>query len=218
VQTQIAGQLVIKNWQVGACCCSTDDVVFRLQFCDRDNQQSVKHGTTPMSRSSSVGDLILIGALAAVVVSGGAVTAVAATAPTQTVAATSSSFRWPVDGPLNIKGEYLEARPKGKKHQGVDLAEPEGTAVHAAKEGKVVKADGTSDPNGYGNWIILQHSDGWQTYYAHLSRFNVKVGDEVTQGSTIGAVGNTGHSYGNHLHFETRQNGHTVNPHDVVKP
>lgn len=89
-------------------------------------------------------------------------------------------------------------------HGGVDFAAPIGTDVLAAREG-VVEAIGV-DPI-MGNFILLGHDGGYQTFYGHLDRVVVRLNDSVSSGSIIGAVGNTGLSTGSHLHFEVRQGG-----------
>jgi murein DD-endopeptidase MepM/ murein hydrolase activator NlpD len=65
---------------------------------------------------------------------------------------------------------------------------------------------------GYGNLIILKHSDGYETYYGHLSVISVKEGDDITKGQKIGLVGSTGHSTGPHLHFEVHKDNKVRNP------
>ena len=82
----------------------------------------------------------------------------------------------------------------------MDIPAPYGTPVHAAKSGTVVKSTYGSS---YGNHIIIAHGDGTRTLYAHMSTRLVSVGQTVSQGQTIGKVGSTGSSTGNHLHFET---------------
>ena len=94
-------------------------------------------------------------------------------------------------------------------HLGVDLACAAGTDVLAAASGTVVLSQYHYS---YGNYIIVDHGDGFSTLYAHLSSSNVSVGDFVGAGQTIGWVGLTGRTFGYHLHFETRVNGSTVDP------
>ncbi|MDO8250637.1 MAG: M23 family metallopeptidase [Rhodoferax sp.] len=91
-----------------------------------------------------------------------------------------------------------------RAHQGVDYAAPTGTAVRSVGDG-VVEFAGVQ--NGYGNVIFLKHRNNYTTVYAHLSRINVRKGENVTQGENIGAVGSTGWATGPHLHFEYRING-----------
>ena len=98
----------------------------------------------------------------------------------------------------------------GKLHGGVDLAVPEGTPVYAADNGKVIVA-GDLD-NGYGNYIILDHQNGYKTLYAHNSELLVSVGDIVAKGDKIALSGNTGNSTGPHLHFEVQVNDEKVDP------
>jgi murein DD-endopeptidase MepM/ murein hydrolase activator NlpD len=97
-------------------------------------------------------------------------------------------------------------------HTGVDLAAQTGTRVDAAADG-VVSFVGT-DPGGYGRYVIVDHSDGYSTYYAHLSAFarGLKVGESVRQGERIGSVGMTGAATGPHLHFEVRVADQPVDP------
>jgi len=95
-------------------------------------------------------------------------------------------------------------------HPGIDLAIPSGSKVYAVDGGTVVYAGW--NPAGYGNLIILDHGDGWRTYYAHLSQIHVECGEIVPRGSIIGASGNTGNSTGPHLHFEMLRYGAAVNP------
>lgn len=89
-------------------------------------------------------------------------------------------------------------------YNGVDLGAPSGTAVMASAAGEVVVAKGSGYNGGYGIYVVLQHGNGSQTLYAHLSRLSVSAGDFVEQGQVIGAVGTTGRSTGPHLHFEIR--------------
>jgi len=97
----------------------------------------------------------------------------------------------------------------GRNHDGVDIAAPSGAPVRAAECG-VVTVRGVQ--GGYGNMICVQHSDRFETCYAHLSGFAVNGGQTVRRGQVIGYVGCTGHCTGPHLHFETRVDGRAQNP------
>jgi len=110
----------------------------------------------------------------------------------------SSGFGWRT---LSVNGNHF--------HAGVDLAVPMGTPVHAARDGTVVLArwDGT-----YGNVVFLDHGDGSQTRYAHMSRIAVTLGEQVRQGDVLGYAGSTGASTGPHVHFELRFDGRAVDP------
>jgi murein DD-endopeptidase MepM/ murein hydrolase activator NlpD len=102
----------------------------------------------------------------------------------------------------------------GRSHEGVDLAGPVGTPIHATGDGVVTFAG----RNGaYGNLIKISHELGTETRYAHLSRIEVKVGERVSQGDRIGDMGNTGRSTGPHLHYEVRMNGRAVDPMSFIK-
>lgn len=96
-----------------------------------------------------------------------------------------------------------------RAHHGVDLAAPTGSPVVATADGTVSTA---SWAGGYGLLVALDHGGGRQTRYGHLSRLNVAAGQAVRRGEIIGFVGSTGRSTGPHLHYETRVNGHAVNP------
>jgi murein DD-endopeptidase MepM/ murein hydrolase activator NlpD len=99
-------------------------------------------------------------------------------------------------------------------HLGIDIGSYTGNPVHAADSGYVVVA-GWSNV-GYGYYIVIDHRNGVQTLYAHLSRFFVNAGDSVGQGTVIGHVGSTGNSTGPHLHFEVIQNGVQRNPYNYL--
>jgi murein DD-endopeptidase MepM/ murein hydrolase activator NlpD len=105
---------------------------------------------------------------------------------------------------------------KGKDfHTGIDIAAPEGTPIYAADNGFVVKA-GWKD--GYGYLVILQHDNGYSTYYAKCSKILVKEGQTVKAGDTIGACGHTGQATGNHLHFEIQKGGESIDPYPYLPP
>ena len=109
---------------------------------------------------------------------------------------------WPTSGMLTQAFKPL--------HKALDLARAIGTPIKVADNGYVVVA-GWSNV-GYGNYIVVDHGNGLQTLYGHLSRIYVKPGDVVTRGAVIGAMGNTGNSTGPHLHFEVIKRGVRVNP------
>ncbi len=99
-------------------------------------------------------------------------------------------------------------------HPGLDLDGNTGDAIKAIKVGKVESAE--SDSFGYGKHVIVDHGDNLKTLYAHLSKINVKAGDEVNTQTVIGLMGSTGHSTGSHLHFEARQSGLPINPLSIL--
>lgn len=98
-------------------------------------------------------------------------------------------------------------------HSGLDISAPNGTKIMAAADGKVTF---TGTMGGYGNLVIITHENGVQSYYGHCSKIYTEVGNEVKAGDVIAAVGATGFATGNHLHFEIRLNGSTVNPQNYI--
>jgi murein DD-endopeptidase MepM/ murein hydrolase activator NlpD len=117
----------------------------------------------------------------------------------------AAGFIWPVNGPV-VSPFGMRW---GRMHEGIDIAVPAGTPIHAAASGRVVYA-GWMD--GYGNLVAIDHGRGLSTAYAHQSSIAVGLGQTVSQGQTIGYVGCTGHCFGPHLHFEVRVNGTPVDP------
>jgi murein DD-endopeptidase MepM/ murein hydrolase activator NlpD len=101
----------------------------------------------------------------------------------------------------------------GMPHFGMDIKLEIGDSVHAAFEGKVRIAKRNKS---YGNVVIIRHPNGLETYYAHLSKLLVEPGQDVDAGTIIGLGGNTGHSFGSHLHFEVRYKGLPLDPNDLV--
>lgn len=101
-----------------------------------------------------------------------------------------------------------------RQHNGIDFAAPTGTAVRSVGDGTV---DFAGTQNGYGNIVIVKHRNNQQTAYAHLSRVDVKAGESISQGQTIGAVGSTGWATGPHLHFEFRVNGEYQDPASIAQ-
>ena len=98
-------------------------------------------------------------------------------------------------------------------HKGIDIAATRGTPILATASGKVTFAGWSS---GYGYLVKIDHGNGVETYYGHCSKLYVSTGDTVEAGEKIAAVGSTGNSTGNHLHFEIRLNGKQVNPESFV--
>lgn len=119
-------------------------------------------------------------------------------------------FGWPTNGPHTISGNNYTAG-----HLAIDITANEGDGVFAADAGVVTQAGWSQ--YGYGNVIQIDHGNGYATLYAHLSQINVTVCMSVGQGALIGLAGNTGNSFGAHLHFEIRRGGANVNPLDFVQ-
>jgi len=106
--------------------------------------------------------------------------------------------------------------PKSKKeiiHGGIDIRAKVGTQIIATADGTISKATLEGD---WGNLIVISHSNGYQTWYAHLNDFNVEEKQAIKKGDIIGYVGNTGLSTGSHLHYEVKHNGERVNPIDYI--
>ena len=124
-----------------------------------------------------------------------------------------SGFMWPLPGYYNLSslfaGRIHPITGKPQHHTGIDIPAPSGTDILAAKSGVVTTS---TYNNSYGNYVVVSHSDGTSTLYAHMSRRGVSKGEVVSQGQTIGYVGTTGSSTGNHLHLEVRVNGSRVDP------
>ena len=97
-----------------------------------------------------------------------------------------------------------------KFHYGMDFTAPLGTDVYATGNGTVIGM--VSSQRGFGKHIIIDHGFGYSSVYAHLSNFNVRIGQKVKRGDIIGYVGNTGTSVANHLHYEIKLNGQNVDP------
>ena len=118
----------------------------------------------------------------------------------------------PVSGVITSRfGSRESIRSSG--HTGLDIGAPKGTAIKAAASGTVIFAGYSG---GYGNVVKISHGSGIQTYYAHCSKLYVSTGDKVSAGEKIAAVGSTGNSTGNHLHFEVRKNGVQLNPQNYL--
>ena len=127
-------------------------------------------------------------------------------------------FTWPAPSYTRISSEYGNRMHPTlgveKFHNGLDMAAPGGSPILAAYDGKVVAADYNSS---MGNYIMIDHGDSLYTIYMHASALYVSKGTEVSKGDKIGAVGTTGRSTGNHLHFGVRLNGSYVNPWNYLR-
>jgi len=95
-------------------------------------------------------------------------------------------------------------------HAGIDLAGPNGTPIYATADGIVSRSE--YNRGGYGNLVEINHGQGIQTRYAHLSRYVTQPGQRVRRGQLVGYMGSTGRSTGSHLHYEVRIDGRAVNP------
>lgn len=120
----------------------------------------------------------------------------------------SGFFVWPADN------HYLSGNDFWDGHLGIDIAAGMGANIYATDSGVVVYAGGIG--GGYGNVIVIDHGNGYQSVYAHLSSVGVSCGSSVYSGQIIGRAGSTGNSTGPHLHFEIRFNGAFINPWQVL--
>lgn len=124
---------------------------------------------------------------------------------------------WPASGRLT-SGFGMRRSPFNRTvmqfHSGIDIAGVHGSAIYATAEGVITSA---SYRGGYGNLVIISHGYGFETYYAHLSRFAVSSGQRVKRGQVIGYMGRTGRVTGTHLHYEVRVNGVAVNPMSYIR-
>lgn len=119
----------------------------------------------------------------------------------------SGSFVWPAFGRITQSFRWY--------HKGVDIANHDGGSVLAADSGTVVVSGWTNV--GYGYHVIIDHGNGYQTLYAHLSSISVATGQRIGRGSVLGQMGSTGRSTGTHLHFEIRSGGGNVDPLGYLK-
>jgi murein DD-endopeptidase MepM/ murein hydrolase activator NlpD len=120
----------------------------------------------------------------------------------------SGSFMWPA------VNHYVSGNDFWSGHPGIDIAAGFGLGIYAADSGVVTYAGWST--TGYGNLIIINHNNGYLTFYGHLSDYYVSCGQSVNKGEAIGAAGSTGNSTGPHLHFEVRYGGSAVNPWSVL--
>jgi murein DD-endopeptidase MepM/ murein hydrolase activator NlpD len=127
--------------------------------------------------------------------------------------ADKAPLRWPMAAPVLSS---LFGKRWGREHEGIDMSAPPGTPVLAAADGEVIYAG--NQVRGYGNMVVVQHTGGMLTVYAHNSVLLVKTGDRVSVGKPIAKVGSTGHSTGPHLHFEVRRGESPQDPLPFLPP
>lgn len=118
----------------------------------------------------------------------------------------TGEFAWPAEGGYISSGR---GQRWGRMHNGIDIAQPDELTIKSADHG-IVKAAGAAGT--FGNRVVVDHQNGYETIYAHLSSIDVRVGDKVPKGTKLGNMGSTGRSTGLHLHLEISLNGVTQNP------
>jgi murein DD-endopeptidase MepM/ murein hydrolase activator NlpD len=125
-------------------------------------------------------------------------------------------FIWPCSGYITSNYGYRIAPFAGSRqfHSGLDIGSPMGSPVKAAMAGRVTQV-GYNDS--FGNFVMISHHSGYQTFYGHMSVVRTKAGAFVGTGERIGDIGSTGLSTGPHLHFTVYKNGVTVNPRSLMK-
>lgn len=126
----------------------------------------------------------------------------------------SSQLTWPVTGETASGFGWRVDPYTGRRafHAGIDVEAPEGSPVESCWDGRVIFA---GDRGNYGQMVIVEHEDGWRSYYGHNGSIDVQVGDEVRAGQVIATVGNTGRSTAPHLHFELRQRDMAWDPEQI---
>jgi murein DD-endopeptidase MepM/ murein hydrolase activator NlpD len=175
------------------------------QLSDAVSQKKVSLDKLSVQEQAEAGEIDALqaqsAAVSAQIQAAQAANAANGTAPT----GNPGGLAWPVSGPVTSPFGWRW----GRMHEGIDIAVPTGTPVHAAGSGVVIYA-GWMD--GYGNFVILDHGGGIATAYGHNTSVAVAVGQSVSQGQVIAYAGSTGHSTGPHVHFEVRVNGSAVDP------
>ncbi len=126
----------------------------------------------------------------------------------------TGAFSRPAYGTITARYGSGGSRWSSGRHTGLDIAAPTGTSITAADAGKVSFAGWKGS---YGYTVIINHNNGYETYYAHCSKLLVRAGETVAKGDLIARVGSTGNSTGAHCHFEVRYNGVTKNPENYLR-
>jgi murein DD-endopeptidase MepM/ murein hydrolase activator NlpD len=123
---------------------------------------------------------------------------------------------WPVDGQLmsHFGRRSDPFSGEGAFHSGVDISAPHGTPIKAAADGVVASAEWFG---GYGRLVVVDHGNALQTWYAHLSRFDVVPGQWIKRGEILGRTGATGRATSAHVHYEVRRGGAAINPHPYLR-
>jgi murein DD-endopeptidase MepM/ murein hydrolase activator NlpD len=139
-------------------------------------------------------------------------TIIAVPDPAPAASAPAPRFAWPLAG--RVRRGFAARAADADYHDGLDIRAAEGTAVRAAAAGKVLFAG--AEPRQFGNLVVIDHGDGWNTAYAFLSRVTVTKDEEVRAGERIGLSGQTGRAKGPELHFELRRNNRPVDPAEAL--
>ena len=126
----------------------------------------------------------------------------------------TGAFSRPAYGTITARYGSGGSRWSSGRHTGLDIAAPTGTAIYAADSGRVTFSGWKGS---YGYMVIINHGNGYETYYGHCSKLLVSVGETVSKGDLIAKVGSTGNSTGSHCHFEVRYNGVTKNPENYLR-
>jgi murein DD-endopeptidase MepM/ murein hydrolase activator NlpD len=124
----------------------------------------------------------------------------------------TNDFMWPVPSSKRITSEY--GKRWGRRHEGIDISGRRGSHIVATQDGVVVYSG--NEMGGYGNITVIAHPGGFFSIYAHADRNYTSKGQKVYRGQVIAALGSTGRSTGNHLHFEIRRNSKAINPKKFV--
>ena len=120
--------------------------------------------------------------------------------PSKDLTRVASGYGWRIHPVFKVR----------KMHKGMDFTAPRGTEIRCTGDGKVVAV--TASRTGYGKHVVVDHGYGYRTRYAHMSKFNVKIGQNVKRGDILGLVGSTGTSTAPHLHYEVEKNNAKINP------
>jgi murein DD-endopeptidase MepM/ murein hydrolase activator NlpD len=178
-------------------------------------QQAAGAATAAMATAAATPSAAPAGAAAPVAVP------VPVTAPTPAPAAADKSAKskwlWPLESAKARVSSFFGALRGRRAHGGVDISTPVGTPVKATDSGVVVASTNRYEGDKkYGEVVVIEHLNGFKSLYAHLNTRDVKVGDEVVAGQSIGQSGKTGHSTGPHLHLEAFYNGARTDPKNLL--